>query len=59
MGMRCCDCGAAIEELEDYYDIEGEVFCECCGADELRLLYGRVADYDEWVYERRREELRL
>ena len=55
-GMRCCDCGAAIEELDIYYDIDGQVFCTCCGEDELRLIYGRVADYDEWDYLRRREE---
>lgn len=53
----CCDCGASIYQGDDCYAIDGAIYCESCGQDELDLRYKKNADYPEELYESRREEL--
>lgn len=56
--LQCCDCDAEIYQLDDYYEINGKVFCEDCGLDELNWIYKKVADFPDAMYEQAYEEFR-
>ncbi|MGI6349656.1 MAG: hypothetical protein ACOXZ0_07035 [Eubacteriales bacterium] len=45
--IKCCDCGADIEDASHYYIIDGKDYCEDCGLDELNLRYRERACYIE------------
>lgn len=46
---RCCDCDTEIYEDDDYYEIDGNAYCESCMIDNFRKT-ARAKDYESEDY---------
>lgn len=46
---RCCDCDTEIYEGDDYYEIDGNAYCETCMVDNFRKT-ARALDYESEDY---------